>query len=93
MKRITRTLATASQLILAAPVRLPPKVVAIAKYVSLGAALLEAVIRPGPNEDDADGVEGASPPGHELPAYRPGRQTRAILGFEAQGVEAPGDGH
>ena len=44
MKRITRTLATASQLIIAAPVRLPPKVVAIAKYVSLGAALLEAVV-------------------------------------------------
>lgn len=48
-KRITRTLATASQLIIAAPVRLPPKVVAVAKYVSLGVALLEAVVRSDPD--------------------------------------------
>ena len=41
--RITRTLATASHLIIASPVRLPPKVVAVAKYVSLGLALLETI--------------------------------------------------
>lgn len=43
VKRVIRTLATASQLIIAAPVRLPPKVLAVAQYVSLGAALLEAI--------------------------------------------------
>ena len=80
IKTITRTLATASQLIIAAPVRLPTRVVTIARYISLGTALLEAVMRPGPNEDDADGVEeGASPPGHELPAYRPGRSPRIVF--------------
>ena len=41
--RITRALATASHLIIASPMRLPPKVIAVAKYVSLGAALLEAI--------------------------------------------------
>ncbi len=58
MKRITRTLATASQLILAAPVRLPPKVIAIAKYVSLGAALLDAL---------GNGQDGSALKGQNLP--------------------------
>lgn len=59
VKRIIRTLATASQLIIAAPVRLPPKVLAVAQYVSLGAALLEAIaagqVGDREQEDPGDG--------------------------------------
>lgn len=71
--RITRTLATASQLILAAPVRLPAKVVAIAKYVSLGATLLEALNREDEPAETAnhspehpwdEGKEGGTRDGH-----------------------------
>lgn len=57
IKNITRILATTSQLILASPVRLPAKVVAIAKYVSLGMALLEAIGR----DDEAHVAENGSP--------------------------------
>jgi len=42
--QIKEGLAMASQLIITAPVRLPPKVVAAAKYVSLGIALLDTIV-------------------------------------------------
>jgi len=42
-ERIKETLAVASQLIIAAPVKLPPKVVAVASYVALALGVLEAV--------------------------------------------------
>jgi len=41
--RIKATLAVASQFIIAAPVKLPPKVVAVARYVALAIGVLEAV--------------------------------------------------
>ena len=44
----------ASQLIITAPVRLPPKVVAAAKYVSLGIALLDTII--GERHDTTQGL-------------------------------------
>ena len=44
IRTITRTVATASQLLVAAPVRLPPKVLALARYAGLAAALLEALL-------------------------------------------------
>jgi len=41
--RIKETLAVASQLIIASPVKLPPKVVLVAKYLALALGVLEAV--------------------------------------------------
>ncbi|MFC3198273.1 hypothetical protein ACFOET_11680 [Parapedobacter deserti] len=41
--KIKETLAIASQLIIAAPVKLPPKIVVVAKYVALALGVLEAV--------------------------------------------------
>ena len=41
--RIKETLATASQMVIASPVKLPPKVVAVARYVALALGVLEAV--------------------------------------------------
>ncbi|MGK6352687.1 hypothetical protein [Parapedobacter sp. DT-150] len=41
--RIKETLAMASQLIIASPVKLPPRVVTVAKYVALALGVLEAV--------------------------------------------------
>ncbi|MFC3198241.1 hypothetical protein ACFOET_11520 [Parapedobacter deserti] len=41
--RIKETLAVASQLVLASPLKLPPKVVVVAKYVALTLGVLEAV--------------------------------------------------
>ena len=41
--RIKETLAMASQLIITAPLKLPPKVVVVAKYVALALGVLEAV--------------------------------------------------
>ena len=75
--RITRTLATASQLIIASPMRLPPKVVAVAKYVSLGAALLEAI-------DFDDGSDAT-------PSISTDAGTAAD--GPVHGKEDPGDGH
>ena len=57
LSRITRALATASQLIIASPVRLPPKVIAVAKYVSLGVALLETI----DFDDGGDATTSISP--------------------------------
>lgn len=48
--QIKEGLAMASQLIITAPVRLPPKVVAAAKYVSLGIALLDTIITDDRND-------------------------------------------
>ena len=53
LKRITRAVATASQLLVAAPVRLPSKVMAVAKYAALGAALLEAFM----GEEEEEGLQ------------------------------------
>lgn len=41
--RIKETLAVASQLIIASPLKLPPKIVAVAKYLALALGVLEAV--------------------------------------------------
>ncbi|WP_353129680.1 hypothetical protein [Parapedobacter pyrenivorans] len=41
--RIKETLAMASQLIITAPLKLPPKVVVVARYVALALGVLEAV--------------------------------------------------
>lgn len=41
--RIKETLAVASQLIIASPLKLPPKVVLTAKYLALALGVLEAV--------------------------------------------------
>ncbi len=43
LKQIKQALAAASQAIIAAPIKLPPKVVLVAKYVSLALGVLEAV--------------------------------------------------
>lgn len=52
--RIKETLAVASQLIIAAPVRLPPKVVAIAKYVALALGVLDAVESAAHEREEGD---------------------------------------
>ena len=51
--RMKETLAMASQLIIASPLKLPPKVVVVAKYVALALGVLEAV------ESGARSTEGA----------------------------------
>ena len=40
---IKETLAVASQLVIASPLKLPPKVVTVAKYVALALGVLDAV--------------------------------------------------
>ena len=42
-ERIKETLAVASQLVIASPVKLPPKMVVVAKYLALALGVLEAV--------------------------------------------------
>ena len=42
-EQIKETLAVASQFIITAPLKLPPKVVAVARYVALALGVLEAV--------------------------------------------------
>ncbi|HMR19783.1 MAG TPA: hypothetical protein PKA53_10835 [Sphingobacterium sp.] len=44
MKKIIHTLSKAVQVVLAAPVKLPAKVVQVAKYVAIALGILEAVI-------------------------------------------------
>jgi len=54
-ERIKETLAVASQLIIAAPIKLPPKVVLIARYLALALGVLEAVengTRKGGEDED-----------------------------------------
>ncbi len=58
-QRIKQGLATAARVILAAPLKLPPKVVAGAKYVALAIGLLEALEASEPDppetkEEEAD---------------------------------------
>jgi hypothetical protein len=52
--RIKETLAMASQLIIATPVRLPPKVVVVAKYIALALGVLEAVEGAAKRKEDDD---------------------------------------
>lgn len=52
--RIKETLAMASQLIIAAPIKLPPKVVVVAKYVALALGILEAVEGATKKQGDGD---------------------------------------
>ena len=52
--RIKETLSMASQLIIAAPVGIPPKVVTVAKYVALALGVLEAVESAAKKGDDDD---------------------------------------
>ncbi|WP_262249238.1 hypothetical protein [Parapedobacter soli] len=52
--RIKETLAVASQLVIASPVTLPPKVVAVARYLALALGVLEAVESGVRNEEGED---------------------------------------
>ncbi|MEC3879125.1 hypothetical protein [Parapedobacter sp. 10938] len=42
-ERIKEALAVASQLVIASPVKLPPKIVVVARYLALALGVLEAV--------------------------------------------------
>jgi len=53
-ERIKETLAMASQLIIAAPVKLPPKVTVVARYVALALGVLEAVERAAKEGGEGD---------------------------------------
>lgn len=54
-ERIKETLAVASQLVIAAPMKLPPKVVMVARYLALALGVLEAVENGAKKgEDDED---------------------------------------
>lgn len=53
-ERIKETLALASQLVIAAPVKLPPKVLTVAKYVALALGMLEAVEGAAKKQEDGD---------------------------------------
>ncbi len=58
-RKIKRALAAASAAIIASPVKLPPKVVTVAKCVALALGVLEAV--DGANRNtDAENTEGSS---------------------------------
>jgi len=54
-ERIKEGLAVASQLIIASPLKLPPKLVVVAKYLALALGVLEAV--EGAAKDRRDGDE------------------------------------
>ena len=54
--KIKEALATASHFIIASPLKLPPKVVAVAKCVALALGVLEAVEN-GINKKEGDGNE------------------------------------
>ena len=57
-ERIKETLAVASQLVIASPVKLPPKVVVVARYLALALGVLEAVesgVRSGEGEANENG--------------------------------------
>ena len=55
-ERIKETLAVASQFIIAAPLKLPPKVLAVARYVVLALGVLEAVEN-GVRQQEGEGDE------------------------------------
>ncbi len=53
--RIKEGLAVASQLVITAPLKLPPKVVMVARYVALALGVLEAVengVKQGDDDED-----------------------------------------
>ena len=55
--RIKKTLVVASQLVIASPVKLPPRVVLVAKYLALALGVLEAVesgVRKAEGDADED---------------------------------------
>ncbi|GGC45979.1 hypothetical protein GCM10011386_42810 [Parapedobacter defluvii] len=54
-ERIKEGLAVASQLVIASPLKLPPRVVAVAKYLALALGVLEAV--EGAAKDRREGDE------------------------------------
>ena len=54
-ERIKEGLAVASQLVIASPLKLPPKAVAVAKYLALALGVLEAV--EGAAKDGREGDE------------------------------------
>ncbi len=57
-RKVKRILAAASGAILSAPVKLPPKVVIVARYVALAIGILDAVDQPAeetlPDQTDRD---------------------------------------
>lgn len=53
-EQIKNGLAVASQLIVASPVKLPPEVVAIAKYVVLALGVLDAVTQTAERGEEGD---------------------------------------
>ncbi|GGG93989.1 hypothetical protein GCM10007415_31280 [Parapedobacter pyrenivorans] len=55
--RIKGGLAMASQLIIASPLKLPPKVVAVAKYMALALGILDAVTAANQKREDGDESE------------------------------------
>ena len=54
--RIKEALAVASQLVIASPVKLPPKVVVVARYLALALGVLEAV-ESGVRKEGGEGDE------------------------------------
>lgn len=56
-RRVKNGLAAAAQTILAAPLKLPPKVVAGARYVALLIGLLDALATKAPDEQPAGSKE------------------------------------
>ncbi len=60
-RKAKRILAAASGAILAAPVKLPPKVVAVAKYMALAIGILDTVEQDREGTGKTDGDEGKSP--------------------------------
>ncbi|NGF55407.1 hypothetical protein G5B35_20300 [Parapusillimonas sp. SGNA-6] len=63
MKKIIHTLSKAVQLVLAAPVKLPAKVVQVVKYVAVALGILETVVgreeQQTPQTGEEDGGEAA----------------------------------
>lgn len=55
-RKIKRVLAVASGVIIASPVALPPKVVAVARYVALALGILEAA-EDAAKKEEGDAVE------------------------------------
>ena len=53
-ERIKEGLAIASQLVIASPLKLPPKVVLVAKYLALALGVLEAVEHAGTDRREGD---------------------------------------
>ena len=56
--KVKETLAVVSQFIITAPLKLPPKVVAVARYVALAIGVLEAVEAGMDKHDEGDDENG-----------------------------------